>query len=143
QLLFQPGQPGLLLLGQLSGRDPGGPGDHLGDVIAAHFGDLGSHTPLLVDLLLQLVDLVAQLGGALVVLHVGRLFLVQAQLFDLLLQLAHPVVGIVLRVRFRAPAWSIRSIALSGRFRSVKYRSESSAAAAMASSVNRTWWCAS
>src|SRR5919106_836991 len=43
----------------------------------------------------------------------------------------------------RAPAWSIRSIALSGKKRSRMYRSDSSAAATIASSEIRTRWNAS
>ena len=98
-------------------------------MLAATSAIFGSHTLLLVDLLLQLVDLVAQLGGALVVLHVGRLFLVQAQLFDLLLQLAHPVVGIVC-ASASAPRPGRSGRRLFGRLRSV-IPIESSAAAAM------------
>ncbi len=51
--------------------------------------------------------------------------------------------GVLARSRTRAAAWSIRSMALSGRKRAVMYRSESSAAATTASSVMRTWWWAS
>ena len=46
-------------------------------------------------------------------------------------------------MRIRAPASSIRSIALSGRKRSLIYRSESTAAAMIAPSVIRTPWCVS
>jgi hypothetical protein len=47
------------------------------------------------------------------------------------------------RSRSRAPAWSIRSIALSGSTRSGRYRALSSTAARIASSVYSTAWCCS
>ena len=52
--------------------------------------------------------------------------------------------GAVIRLmRIRAPASSIRSIALSGRNRSEMYRSASVAAATRAASVMLIRWCAS
>src|SRR3954468_683605 len=51
--------------------------------------------------------------------------------------------AVIRRMRIRAPASSIRSIALSGRKRSEMYRSASVAAATRAASVMLIRWCAS
>ncbi len=51
--------------------------------------------------------------------------------------------AVIRRMRMRAPASSMRSIALSGRNRSLMYRSASVAAATSAESVIETRWCAS
>jgi FAD/FMN-containing dehydrogenase len=51
--------------------------------------------------------------------------------------------GAARRSSTRAPARSTRSIALSGRNRSARYRSDNSAAATSDSSLKRTPWCAS
>ena len=51
--------------------------------------------------------------------------------------------AVIRRIRIRAPASSIRSIALSGRNRSLMYRSASVAAPTRAASVIETRWCAS
>jgi hypothetical protein len=51
--------------------------------------------------------------------------------------------AVIRRMRIREPASSMRSMALSGRKRSLMYRSERFAADTSASSVKVTRWCAS
>ena len=86
-------QPVPFLLGELRDRDAGRPGDDLGDVGRADLGDrlvrlaarLGR---VAAGLLAQLGDLVAQRGGAVVVLRRHRLVLLALQPLKALLGLA-------------------------------------------------------
>ncbi len=93
QVLFQAQQPVLLLLGELAYRDAGGPGDDLGDVLRGDLGHRGRVTAQILDLLADLADLVAQLGGVLVLLAGDGLVLVPLQFLGPVLQVAHLPAG--------------------------------------------------
>src|SRR6478735_9300868 len=93
QLLFHADEPLGLGLGQLEDRDARPHRDDVGDLLLADLGLLGllGVAPLLLELTLllrQLALLVAQRGGLLELLAFDRVFLVLADLLDLLLELA-------------------------------------------------------
>ena len=96
QLLLHPDQLLRLGLGELEDRDARPHRDDVGDLLLAHLGLLlvGLVAPALLELLLllrQLALLVAQRGSLLELLRLDRVFLVGANLLDLLLEL--PVAG--------------------------------------------------
>ena len=94
QLVLHPREAGGLGLGQLEDRDARPHRDDVGDLFLAHFGLLGLGlvlAPVLFELALllrQLALLVAQRRGLLELLVLDRVFLVLADLLDLLLELA-------------------------------------------------------
>jgi hypothetical protein len=78
QVLLELKQAFHLFLGQLADRDAGGPGHHLGDVLDADLGDGAvavTAAARLLESLLGLCQLVAQLRGSLVLLRRDRLVL--------------------------------------------------------------------
>ena len=120
--------PFALLARQLRDRDPGRARDDLGDVLRGHFRRPLAPLLAILELALARVDLPLDIAGAVVVLGGGRLIALAREPPQVILQ----------RLRL-----VVRSIALSGRKRSRMYRSDSSAAAMIASSVIRTRWNAS
>ncbi len=124
QMLLQAQQAVLLLLGEPADRDARLPGHDLGDRLGVHPQALALvdlvPAPGLRDALLQLLDAVAQLHGLLILLVRDRLVLVAGQLLDLTLHRADVGALGAGPQPHRAPAWSIRSIALSGSLRSLR-----------------------
>ncbi len=124
QLVLHAEQTRGLLLGELEHRDTGPVGEDLGDLLLVDLGDDVeiARTPLLLALGTlrdELLLLVAQARGLLEVLRVDRRFLLATGVGDLVVELA--------QVRRRGHATdahagtasSMRSIALSGRKRSL------------------------
>ena len=99
------------------------PAQHFGDLLVVDLGDHVQVTgaPLLFPLTpagAQLLLGVAQARGLLEVLGVDRRLLVPAGGRDRLVELAQGRGAVIRRIRIRAPASSMRSMALSGRNRS-------------------------
>jgi hypothetical protein len=118
QLVLHAEQTRGLLLGELEDGDAGPVGQDLGDLLVVDLRDdvQVARLPLLLPLALlreELLLRVAQVRGPLEVLRVDRRLLVAPDVGDLLVELAE-----IRRMRMRAPASSMRSIALSGRNRS-------------------------
>ena len=124
QLGLHPQQSRGLLLGQLEDGDSGGRRQDLGDEFLV---DLGDHVhvaglPLLLALGLrgeQLLLRIAERGRLLEVLRVDRVLLLPTRVGDLLVELRRSGGAVIPSDPGLAPASSIRSIALSGRYRSL------------------------
>ena len=119
QLLLEPQQALTLLGRELGDRDPGCARDDLGDVVRGHLGRALALLRLAVELALTRLDLILELAGAVVVLGGRRLVALARQPPRSSSSDRVSTSFVFVRRRTRAPAWSIRSIALSGRKRSL------------------------